>query len=132
VDKEFRTRRVHYDQALFLKRYFGVSILAMLRALREADFLEKPRYEEYAPIDPAPREKELFGAIDEGEPDVGAGVKDLPSGVGQTVSGFLSKFRKRPITSDRYKLLQHEAARKVAGEKALKKGVQKKLPASDE
>ena len=37
-----------------------------------------------------------------------------------------------PITSDRYKLLQHEAARKVSGEKILKSGAQKSLPTPDD
>jgi Zn-dependent peptidase ImmA (M78 family) len=132
MDKEFRSRRVLYDQALYLKRYFGVSMTAMLRALRDGGFLDKPRYEEYAAIDPAPREKDLFGEGAEGESGAGAAGKDLPTGVSRTVSGFLSKFRKRPITSDRYKLLQHEAARKVAGEKILKSGAQKSLPTPDE
>ena len=130
VEKEFRARRVHYDQALYLKRYFGVSMIAMLRALRETGYLEKAPYEDYAKLDPTPREKELFGAVEEGESD-GTARRDLPAGVTGVVSGFLSKFRKRPIPSDRYKLLQREAARKVAGDKTLKKGVQKKLPAPD-
>ncbi len=131
VEKEFRARRVQYDQALYLKRYFGVSMLAMLRALRDAGFLEKARFGEYAQVDPAPREKDLFGEGEEGEAGPGAGGKDLPAGVSRAVSGFLSKFRKRPITSDRYKLLQREAARRIASEKALKTGVQRSLPAPD-
>ena len=131
-DKEFRSRRVLYDQALYLKRYFGVSMLAMLRALRDMGFLEKARFEEYAQTDPAPREKDVFGEGGEGDAGGGAGGRDLPAGVSRTVSGFLSKFRKRPVTSDRYKLLQREAARKVAGEKALKPGLQKSLPAPEE
>ena len=50
------------------------------------------------------------------------------TGAGPSRSGFLSTFRKRPITSDRYKMLQHEAARKTSGEKILKAGGPKSLP----
>jgi Zn-dependent peptidase ImmA (M78 family) len=128
VEKEFRSRRVGYDQALYLKRYFGVSMTAMLRCLRDLGYLDKGPYEEYAKIDPDPREKNLFGAPEEGEgPGVSRG-KDLPAGVTRVVGGFLSKFHKRPIPSDRFRLLQYEAARKITGAEPPKKGAQKRLP----
>jgi hypothetical protein len=106
-------------------------MLAMLRTLRDLGYLDKGPFEEFARADPAAREKELFGALEDGEGEAPAGAKGLPSGVTNVVTGFLSKFKKRPIPSDRYRLLQREAARKVVGEKSLKKGVQKKLPTGE-
>jgi Zn-dependent peptidase ImmA (M78 family)/transcriptional regulator with XRE-family HTH domain len=131
VDKQFHARRVHYDEAIYLKRYFGVSMAAMLRALRDEGFLEKALYEDYAKLDPSLREREVFGAVEEGEAEGPALDKSLPAGVNGVVSGFLSKFRKRPIPSDRYKLLQREAVHKVAGEKLPAKSIQKKLPQAE-
>ena len=132
AEKEFRSRRIGFDEALYLKRYFGVSLMAMLRTLRGLGLVEKSRFEEYSKTDPGPREKEIFGSPDEGDVERAAGTKDLPAGVTDIVSGFLSKFKKRPILSDRYKLLQRDAERKVAGEKPLRKGVQKKLPTTED
>jgi Zn-dependent peptidase ImmA (M78 family)/DNA-binding XRE family transcriptional regulator len=130
VNKEFHGQRVHYDQALFLKRYFGVSMAAMLRTLRDQDYMDKVECEDALKRDPAPREKDLFGVgEDEGvlDPDEKGTIRT--AGV---VSGFLFKFKKRPITSDRFKVLQDEAARKIAGGAGLKKGVQKKLPTPED
>ena len=130
VEREFHARHVSYDQALWLKRYFGVSMVAMLRTLRDQDIMDKAQFEEWARRDPAPREKTIFGAgEDEGffEPE-DKGLVRRSGGA----SGFLFKFKKRPITSDRFKLLQEEAARRIAGGKGTVKGVQTKLPTPEE
>jgi Zn-dependent peptidase ImmA (M78 family) len=124
VEKEFRSKPLSFDQVLYLKRYFGVSILAMLRTLRGLGTVSKAEFDEYAKIDPAPREKELFGSLTEGN-----GEGEAPAGEG---SGLVAKFRRRPIPSDRYRLLQREAMRKIARERELRKAVQKTLPAASD
>lgn len=129
ADKEFRSQRLHYDEALYLKRYFGVSMLAMLRTLRDLDLIDRVQFDESIRRDPAPRERELFGLSDDEagyDPDERAAVRT------GAPSGYLFKFKKRPITSDRYKLLQEDAARRIAGGKGLKKGVQTSLPSPEE
>lgn len=120
VEKDFRSLRVGFDQVLYLKRYFGVSTLAMLRTLRAMGYVSKAQFDEFAKLDPAAREKELFGAPSDGDGEGGA-----PGGA---VGGWLAKFRRRPLPSDRYKLLQREAMQKIARERALRKAVQKTLP----
>jgi Zn-dependent peptidase ImmA (M78 family)/DNA-binding XRE family transcriptional regulator len=129
VDKEFRTRRVHYDEALYLKRYFGVSMLAMLRTLRDLGFVDKAQFDEYVRRDPAPREKELFGL---GDDEAGYDPDERAAARTGGVSGLLFKWKKRPITSDRFKLLQEDAARRIAGGKGLKKSVQTTLPTPED
>ncbi len=89
IEKEFRGRRLTFDQVLYLKRYFGVSFAAMLRKVREMGFVSAGQFEEYFKRDPDSREREVFGA----------------SGGERSSAG-------RPLFSDRYKLLQLEAARK--------------------
>lgn len=122
VDRDFRSQRVNYDQVLYLKRYFGVSAASMLRTLRGLGYVSKAQLDEYGKLDPAPREKELFGSLaDEDGNGVAAG------GLG----GLVAKIKRRTVPSDRYKLLQREAARKVTREKMLPKAVQKKLPSQD-
>jgi Zn-dependent peptidase ImmA (M78 family) len=123
VEKDFRSQRVSYDQALYLKRYFGVSALSMLRTLRSLGYLSKAQLDEYGKLNPATREKELFGhAGDENGNGAEAGG----------VSGLIAKIKRRMIPSDRFKLLQREAARKITRERALPKSVQKKLLEPDD
>jgi Zn-dependent peptidase ImmA (M78 family)/transcriptional regulator with XRE-family HTH domain len=89
IEKEFGGRRLTFDQVLYLKRYFGVSFAAMLRKVREMGFVTTAQFEDYIKRDPDTREREVFGARGGERASVG-----------------------RPIFSDRYKLLQLEAARK--------------------
>ncbi|MHB8094321.1 MAG: helix-turn-helix domain-containing protein [Candidatus Aminicenantales bacterium] len=109
VDKEIKPRPVSFDDVLFLKRYFGVSAQAMLRTLRNLNYLRRERFEEFFKRDPGPREKELFGGVtDGGEHGGGAqGAVRTKAAEGKAAPGS----RTRLITSDRYKLLEREAAR---------------------
>jgi Zn-dependent peptidase ImmA (M78 family) len=117
VDKDFRSQRVGFEQVLYLKRYFGVSTRAMLRTLRTLGSLSKAQFDEYAEIDPAAKEKDLFGNLADPAGSAPAGV-----------SGLILKIRRRPVPSDRYKLLQREAIRKIAREREIRKAVQRPLP----
>jgi Zn-dependent peptidase ImmA (M78 family) len=101
VERDIRPHRIGYDDVLFLKRYFGVGVQAMLRTLRNMNFIRRERFEEFFQRDPGPREKELFGNVAEGEGRGGRGRGG--------VKGLIAKARARTITSDRFKLLKHEA-----------------------
>ena len=101
VERDIRPHRIGYDDVLFLKRYFGVGVQAMLRTLRNMNFIRRERFEEFFQRDPGPREKELFGNVADGE---GRGGRR-----GGGVKGLIAKARARTITSDRFKLLEHEA-----------------------
>jgi len=102
VERDIRPHRIGYDDVLFLKRYFGVGVQAMLRTLRNMNFIRRERFEEFFQRDPGPREKELFGNVADGEGRGGRGRGG--------VKGLIAKARARTITSDRFKLLEHEAA----------------------
>ncbi|TRZ85471.1 helix-turn-helix domain-containing protein [bacterium] len=101
VERDIRPHRIGYDDVLFLKRYFGVGVQAMLRTLRNMNFIRRERFEEFFQRDPGPREKELFGNGADGEGRGGRGRGG--------VKGLIAKARARTITSDRFKLLEHEA-----------------------
>ena len=124
AEKEFRSQRLSFPRVLYLKRYFGVSALAMLRTLRLLGFVSRSQLDEYAKLDPDRREKEIFGGPGDA-PGERAGAKE--GGVG----GLLTKIRKRTIPSDRFKLLQEEAARRGLREIKLSKAVQAALPIPD-
>jgi Zn-dependent peptidase ImmA (M78 family) len=123
VEKDFKSQRVTFDQVLYLKRYFGVSALAMLRTLRAMGLIAKAVYEEFVQIDPVPREKDLFGR----GPD-----DDHPAG-GPTagLGGIWTKMKRKPIPSDRYRLLQKEAARKISRDRKTQGPVQGTLLPED-
>ena len=107
VDKEIRPRRVHFEDVLFLKRYFGVSTQAMLRTLRNQGLIRREHFEEYFNLDPEPREREVFGRVPNGE---GKGDRKAKAGV----KGLIARARARTIPSDRYRLLEREAAAIIA------------------
>jgi transcriptional regulator with XRE-family HTH domain len=112
-------QRLVFDQVIYLKRYFGVSTLAMLRTLRSLGYIGRTQLDDYVKLDPDVREKEIFGSVGGGNggPDVGGKVE-----------GLLAKMKKRILPSDRFKLLHREAARRVAAEKKSRKPIQKTLP----
>jgi hypothetical protein len=90
----------------------------MLRTLRSLGYVSKAQLDEYGQIDPGPREKEIFGHLaDESE----------------RAGGLMARLRRRIQPSDRFKLLQREAARKVSrGEQAPLRIIQPKLPDTEE
>ena len=63
IDRDIRTRRLSYADVLFLKRYFGVSTVAMLRTLRLMSYLSRSQFEAYFKFDHQKEEEAIFGAI---------------------------------------------------------------------
>lgn len=94
VEKDIRSKTLGFDDVLFLKRYFGVSTRAMLRALRHRGLLPEAKFEEFFKRGPEDREQEVFGGL-----------------AGQEERRSRTLFRKsRTILSDRYRMLAAEAA----------------------
>ncbi|MGB8951656.1 MAG: XRE family transcriptional regulator [Candidatus Aminicenantales bacterium] len=98
VAKDLRSQKLSFNQVLYLKRYFGVSPLSVLSSLRSLNYLSRSQLNEYRKLDPAAREKELFGNIGNGNE-------------GKAAESRIRKSQKKIIPSDRFKLLQQEAAR---------------------
>jgi len=107
VEKDVAGKRLSYEDVLFLKRYFGVSAIAMLRTLRDMGYLNRQQFEQFYKADHERREKELFGSSAENA----AGAK----------AGVLGLSRRRAVPSDRFKLLAREAQRKSAPAKNAKR-----------
>jgi Zn-dependent peptidase ImmA (M78 family)/DNA-binding XRE family transcriptional regulator len=135
VEKDLRVmppQRLTLDHALYLKRYFGVSTLAMLRTLRALGYIGRLQLEEYAKLDPDDREREVFGNVLGGGADRNVASGVVAGTLGKLGAGkLLAKNRKKAVPSDRYRLLQHEVARKITREKTLAHSVQKSLPETD-
>ncbi len=132
VEKDLRVmppQRLTLDHALYLKRYFGVSTLAMLRTLRALGYIGRLQLEDYAKLDPDDREREVFGNIVGGSADRPAAAGVVAGTLGKLgAAKLLGKNRPKVVPSDRFRLLQHEVARKTIREKTLAKAVQKTLP----
>jgi transcriptional regulator with XRE-family HTH domain len=95
IEKDFRTRSLGFEDVLYLKRYFGVSTRAMLRALRSPGLLPEAKFEEYFKRNPEDRESEIFG-----------GTSGPEERRGRTL---FRKVRARVVPSDRFRLLAAEA-----------------------
>jgi transcriptional regulator with XRE-family HTH domain len=61
VEKDLRVKSLGFDDVLFLKRYFGVSTRALLRALRGSGLLPEAKFEEFFKRNPEDREQAIFG-----------------------------------------------------------------------
>ncbi|HOW86233.1 MAG TPA: helix-turn-helix domain-containing protein [Candidatus Aminicenantes bacterium] len=92
VERDFGAGRLSYDDVLLIKRYFGVSAQAMLRALCNLGLLTAGRHQEYARLDPVQHEKRVFGGTDE----------DYGPGSGLDSAGI--------VVSDRYRLMEREVS----------------------
>jgi Zn-dependent peptidase ImmA (M78 family) len=113
AEKEIGSTRLTYDDVIFLKRYFGVSVQAMLRTLRNIGMLRSERFEEYWKRDAEAHERELFGKS--GAADKAAAIKPgfKPGDATQHALAFANKAAGgKPVPSDRYRLLYQEAERR--------------------
>ncbi len=90
--KELSTRSLHFEDVIYLKRYFGVNTSLMLRRLLELDLLSSHKYYEFKEIDFYEFEKSLFG-------DVAGDAK-------------AAKGKSKTISSERYKILGVSAYQK--------------------
>jgi len=94
IEKEFGGRKLTYEHVLYLKRYFGVSSAAMLRKVRGLGYISAAQHEDWLKLHPETREKEVFGDL-------------WKEGLGRRAAGG------RAVYSDRFRLLQLEAAAKT-------------------
>jgi transcriptional regulator with XRE-family HTH domain len=90
--KELSTRSLHFEDVIYLKRYFGVNTSLMLRRLLELNLISSQRYYEFKEIDFFDFEKSLFGNV-----------------IGDALS---MKGRGKTISSERYKTLGVSAFQK--------------------
>jgi Zn-dependent peptidase ImmA (M78 family) len=63
IEKDLRSDRLEIEDVVYLKRYFGVSTLAMLQTLRELDYIDYSQYKEFQKLDDVAYEKTLFGKV---------------------------------------------------------------------
>jgi transcriptional regulator with XRE-family HTH domain len=93
VEKNLRGRSLSYEDVLVLKRYFGVSTRALLRALRAQSLIAPSKFEEFFKRNPETRESEVFGAA--------SGMEEQKS------RALFRKPRPKVVVSDRSKLLRN-------------------------
>ncbi len=61
IDKDLHSKKLSFADVLYLKRYFGVSALAMLRTLKDLEYLSRSKFEEYQKLDPSAFEEVFYG-----------------------------------------------------------------------
>lgn len=92
IEKDIRSTKITIENVLYLKRYFGVNLQAILQALKELGYLSPARLKEYQRLDPETHEEAIF----ENTKGIEKHKKD----------------KRRTVTSDRFKILAFEAYRK--------------------
>jgi len=104
IDRDLGKTRLDLEDVLYLKRYFGISTLTMLQALRDMEYISQTRFKEYQKVDADSREKALFQRLDlkEGR---GRGRKIFVSE--RYISLVLDAFNKKKINKERLDKLLH-------------------------
>jgi Zn-dependent peptidase ImmA (M78 family)/DNA-binding XRE family transcriptional regulator len=83
IEKDLRSDHLEFEDVVYLKRYFGVSTLAMIQTLKELGYIDYAQYREFQRLDDGAYEKTLFGKS--------SGVESIRKG--------------KILTSDRFKSL---------------------------
>jgi Zn-dependent peptidase ImmA (M78 family)/transcriptional regulator with XRE-family HTH domain len=60
-DLEFRSAKINFDQVLYLKRIFGVSVMVMLYSLHDFGFLTSAQFKDYQKKESDLHEEEVYG-----------------------------------------------------------------------
>ncbi len=102
VEKNLRGRSVTFEDVLGLKRYFGTSTRAMLRALRNQNLIAPSKFEEYFKRNAEARESEIFGTA--------SGLEEQKS------RALFRKTRSKAALSDRSKLLRNWSSSQAKAE----------------
>ncbi len=61
IEKDLRSNRLEYEDIVYLKRYFGVSTLAIIQTLKELEYIDYSQTKEFQNLDDMAYEKVLFG-----------------------------------------------------------------------
>jgi len=106
IEKDIRTNKLKYEDVVYLKRYFGVSFLAMLRTLKDLGYLLTARFEEYRKIDLEPYEASLFGSLIQ--------AKRQKKKKGETIlsdrfrSLAIKAYQKKKISAEKLSMILHQ------------------------
>lgn len=95
IFKELRSKRLKFEDVIFLKRYFGINTAVMLKTLHKLGYIPFHKFNEFSEIDHLAYEKSLFGNL------IGDGI--FSPGRGKSISSdrYLSlgvtTYRKNPV-----------------------------------
>lgn len=103
IEKDIGRARLDFGDILYLKRYFGLSTLAMLRTLREMEYISQTRFKEYQKVDSDSREKDIYGNLVESEQKVIGRGRTLSSD--RFVNLAFEAYKKKRIKKDRLEKL---------------------------
>jgi transcriptional regulator with XRE-family HTH domain len=60
IEKDIRRKRLHLEDILYLRRYFGVSFLTVMQILKRREYLSLSRFKEWQKLDTDTFEQTLF------------------------------------------------------------------------
>lgn len=111
IEKDIRLQQLRFEDIVYLKRYFGVNTLAMMRTLRGIGYLSQAKFIEYQKLDSDRYEEIVFGNLSEGRP--------LPRRKRRLIFSTRFKrlavegFQKKKITSEKLSKLLNQDKHKI-------------------
>ena len=79
VSLEIRSAKIDLNKVLYLKRYFGVSVMAMLYALQEYGYLSSGQFKDYQKKETAELEEKVFGCVEDRDKPAKQSARNLIS-----------------------------------------------------
>jgi len=106
IERDFRTKRLNFDHVIYLKNYFGVGSQAIIKILREFEYLSKTKSKEYFKIDTERYENVVLkGERKEGKKRIKGHKKIEISDRFKSLA--LESFHKKKIDAERLSKLIH-------------------------
>lgn len=111
IEKDIRLKQLRFEDVIYLKRYFGISSLAMMRTLRALGYLSSSKFGEYQKNDSDRFEETVFGNLSEG--------KRLPRRKRRVIHSARFKrlaidaYKKKKITSEKLSELLNQDKNKI-------------------
>ncbi len=102
IEKDIRSKSLKLGDILYIRRYFGVSLLSLLQMLKRLEYISPGQFKEFQKQDAIQKEREIFGSSEDSD---------------------LRRDKKQTIVSDRFRSLVLDACklRKISVDEAAKR-----------
>ncbi|MDH5386347.1 MAG: ImmA/IrrE family metallo-endopeptidase, partial [Candidatus Aminicenantes bacterium] len=98
IERDIRSKRINFEDMIYLRRCFGVSFLAMLQTLRKLEYISPSKFKEFQKRDAEQFEEDLYGQSRESAFMVRRGRSQVSD---RLLSLVLDAYRMKKISLDK-------------------------------
>ncbi len=97
IERDIRSKSLNFEDILYIRRYFGVSVLSLIQMLKRMEYISLRQFKEYQKLDGLQKERIIFGSSEDSE---GWRTKGQALLSERFKSLVLEAYRKRKISAD--------------------------------